>query len=132
MADMEKALRKRFLDDGVVAGIVGTRVYWDERPQGKPVPDLTLTTISDPRGQHLKGYQGARETRVQADCRAANFDTVRKLALAVIAAVASPATVLGVRFTRCAADGPRSLNEDVNGERVFRRSVDFLIWHTGD
>lgn len=137
MADMVAALRARLVGDSAVAAIVadyaGTRaIFVEDRPQDSGLPSVTLFVISDPRPQHLKGFDGARETRVQADCRAATAVTARALALAVIAAATLPGESLGVAFGRAGVEGPRPLNENVNGTVVYRQSVDLLVWHKGD
>ena len=129
---MDEALTGRLLNDATVAALAGDRVHWGEQPQGGVMPSLTLNTISDVRPEHLKGYQGTRSTRVQADCRAPTHAQALALARAVIAAVEPAGTFYGHRFGRTSADGPRALNEDVNGNLVHRQSVDLIIWHVGD
>lgn len=128
MADFATALRARLLADAEVSGTT-TRVHWGIVPQGAALPYIRLQTISDPRPQHLGGYDGARSTRVQADCFAASYGAARGLAEDVIAAVAVPATVGGVQFGRVKAEGPRDLGEDTASGFVFRASVDLLVEH---
>lgn len=134
--DLQAGLRARLLADSAVAAIVGARIYWVDRPQETTYPAITLQTISDPRPEHLKGFDGARATRVQVDCwakGAAGYGVALSLARAVIAAISPPATVSGKRFGRGSVEGQRDLGETVtDGSFVHRQSVDFSIWHVGD
>ena len=129
MADFATGLRARLIAAAGVTAIVGQKVYWGITPQGTVLPYVRLNTISDPRPEHLQGYDGSRITRVQADCFAGSYATARALAEAVIAAVADPATVGTVRFGRTKAEGPRDLGEDTASGFVFRASVDLLVEH---
>lgn len=126
MADFAPALLAR------LTGLAGGQVFWSIVPAGKELPFVRLQTISDPRPEHLKGYNASRQTRVQADFFAATPKAARALALAAIAAVAEPATVGGVKFGRTSAEGPRDLGEDGTQDFIHRASVDLLVNHTGD
>lgn len=129
MADFATALRTRLLAATPVSAITN-RIYWGVVPQGKELPYIRLTTISDPLDEHLKGYTDTQRPRVQADCFASSYGTARDLAQKVIAALASPATVGGVAFNRIKAEGPRDLGEDVEGVGyIHRLSVDLLVEH---
>lgn len=129
MADFEQALLARLVADSGVAALAGSRLYWGIIPQGKARPYVRLQVISDPRPQHLKGYFGARQTRVRADCMADKYGDARALAAAVIAALAEPATQDGVHFGRTKAEGPRTDGEDTDSGFVHRASVDLLAEH---
>lgn len=124
MADMQTALRSR-----LTGGAAGTRVYWNIVPQTATLPYIRLQTISDPRPEHLKGYQGARTTRVQVDCYAATYAAARSMAEAVIAATATPGTTSGIHFGRIKAEGPRDLGEDTAQGYTHRASLDLLVEH---
>ena len=126
MADFAPALLAR------LTGLAGGQVFWSIVPAGKALPFVRLQTISDARPEHLKGADGARVTRVQADFFAATPKAARVLAFAGIAAVAAPATVAGVQFGRTSAEGPRDLGEDGTQDFIHRASVDLLVNHTGD
>lgn len=129
MPDFATALRTRLVADTEVNAATGTRVYWGIVPQAAVKPYIRLQTISDTRPEHLRGYQEARVTRVQADCFAATYGSARALAEEVIAAVATPSTVAGVKFGRVKAEGPRDLGEDTAQGYVHRASVDLLVEH---
>jgi hypothetical protein len=137
MADMETALRARLKADATFVAAGSNRVEWEEQPQSTstapwPLPHTTLNIISDIRPEHLKGYDRARPTRVQADCRATTPKIAKTMAKALIAAVSEPGIFSDHVFGRTKAEGPRPLNERVDNTTVFRQSVDLIIWHVGD
>lgn len=126
MANFAEALKAWIIAD---AGI-GSEVHWGKIPQGKALPYTRLQVISDPRPEHLQGYQSARVTRIQVDCFAASWGKARENAEKVIAAVATPKVVNGIQFGRVKAEGPRDLGEDVEGVGyVHRASLDLLAEH---
>lgn len=120
------ALRSRLL------GLADGAIHGPKVPARGVLPYVRLQVISDPRPEHLKGYDGARVTRVQADCFAATHKAARALAGQVIAALAEPATVDGVGFGRTKAEGPRDLGEDATADFIHRASIDLLVEHAGD
>ncbi len=128
--DMEGALRARLLAATPVVAFVADRIYWEDRPQDKTLPDITLAIIDDARPQTMDGFQSFRPTQVQIDVRAADFAQKKALAETVIAAVTPPATVNGVRFGRAADIRPRSLNERTETQFIHRTVIDLIIWHS--
>ncbi|GLV22007.1 hypothetical protein TomMM35A_18600 [Sphingobium sp. TomMM35A] len=131
--DFQTALRARLIADEAVAAIAAARVYWVERTKGSAYPAITLQVISDPRSSHLKGFDGARSTRVQMDCWATSYGAALQLARAAIAALAGPAAILGKKFGNALVEGQRDLSEPVaDGSTIHRQSVDLIIWHVGD
>lgn len=131
--DFQSGVRARLLTNNTVSGIVGTRVDWMTRPQKAALPAISLQTISDPRTGHLKGFDGARATRVQCDCWAATYAAALALARAAIAALQPPATISGKKFGNAQVDAQRDLGEAVaDGSFIHRQSIDFIIWHVGD
>lgn len=130
MPDFVDALIERLNAAAPVNALVGSRVYRINRPQNSVNPSIRLQVISDPRPEHLGGYDGARQSRVQVDCFADKSTTARDLAEKVISAVATPASAAGVVFGRIKAEGPRDLGEDVAGIGfVHRASLDLLVEH---
>lgn len=135
MADLQSGLIARMKSDAVLANALADsgkfKAYWTLVPQGKSLPYVRMQTVSDPRPQHLTGYDVGRTTRVQVDVFAASYTQARSLAETIIAAVADPATVSGVKFGRTKAEGPRDLGEDVEGVGyVHRLSMDLLAEHS--
>lgn len=130
MADFASALFTRLSTDATITAVAGTRIYWVKVPQNAARPYVRLQTISDPRPAHLGGYNGARVTRVQADCFADTYGAARALAEKIVTAVATPGTAGGVHFGFTKAEGPRDLGEDVDGVGfVHRASLDLLVEH---
>lgn len=128
MADFQISLRARLLDDGSVSAAT-TKISWGIVPQATPLPYIRLNTISDPRPEHLKGYDDARVTRVQCDCFASSYLSARALAEAVVNALAVPGETSGVHFGRIKAEGPQDLGEDTARGYVHRASLDLLVEH---
>lgn len=131
--DFQSGVRARLLANNTVSGIVGARVDWMTRPQKAALPAISLQTISDARPDHLKGFDGARETRVQCDCWAATYAAALALARAAIATLQPPKTISGKKFGNARVDAQRDLGENIaDGSFIHRQSVDFIIWHVGD
>jgi hypothetical protein len=129
MADFATALRTRLIAPGPVKDIVGTKIYWGIVPQSTALPYIRLQTISDPRPEHLGGYQSTRTTRVQCDCFSDDYAVARDLAEKVVAAVNTPGATGTIHFGRVKAEGPRDLGEDIAGTYVHRASLDLLVEH---
>jgi hypothetical protein len=127
--DMEGALRARALA-GATGAVVGSRVYWDERPQGGVLPDVTMWIVSDIRAQHMKGFQGLQPTRVQVDVRAASFAQKKALKEAVIADLTPAHTGNGIRFDRATGVLARTLNERTGTQFIYRDGVEFVFHHS--
>lgn len=138
--NFHEGVTKRLLDSADVGAIADNRVNWGLRPQGEPLPAVTLQVVSDPRTVHLKGRDSGRYTRLQADCWSETLIQALALAAAVIATLEPPATVSGKKFGNALIDGQRDLGENVgsgsdaqsSGKFIHRQSVDLLIWHVGD
>lgn len=126
MPDLQTALISR-----ISSALGHARVYWGVVPQGKARPYVRMNVVSDPRPEHLTGYQRTRITRVQVDVFGPSYEESRSVSEAIIAAVANPATVEGIKFGRTKAKGPRDLGEDVTGVGyVHRLSTDLLTEHS--
>lgn len=129
MADFATALRTRLIADGDVTAVVGSKIYWGIVPQGTTRPYVRLNTASDPRPEHLKGYQVARTTRVQADCFGDSYGAARGLAEKIITVLADPGVTAGVHFGRIKAEGPTDLGEDTANGFVHRALLDLIVEH---
>jgi hypothetical protein len=125
---MQGALRARLLAAAPVTALVGQRVYWVDRPQASQLPAIVLQVISDPRPQHLKGFNDLRETRVQMDIFGTSYGQVRALTEAALAAVVAENTSNGLIFNRALVDGARDLGERTETQFIHRHSTDLLIW----
>ena len=123
---METDLRIRIM---AAAPEVGTRVYWGIRPQGSALPAIVLTTVSDERTQHMKGFNTYQAKRVQVDCYATTYAQATDLREAVIAGIV-PAAEQGVtRFLRGFVNNSMSRGEDTTNGYVHRQMIDLTIWH---
>lgn len=120
---MEGALRARLV---AAATSAGSRVYWDDRPQGAALPAVVLSVISDIRAQHLKGFD-MLEARVQADVLALSFADKKVLKEAVIAALAPAHLGNGVQFMRATEISAVPRNERTETQFIFRDAINFLI-----
>lgn len=128
--DMEGALRARLLAASAVTNIVSQRIYWDDRPQSEPLPAVVLSTPSDVRPQHLKGFD-LPETLVQVDVLGTTFAQKKALKEAVIATLAPSHNGNGIQFQRASDIAARPLNERTETQFVFRDAIDFLMrWTT--
>lgn len=126
---MQAALRARLIANGGLSALVGSRIYWVNRPANSALPAIRLQTISDPREETLTGYRDLRETRVQCDCFALTYAESRSLAGLVVTALEPAALNNAVQFGRTSAEGPRDLGEDTTAGYIFRASVDLLVRH---
>ena len=123
--DMKGALRAR-----IEAANTGAQVVaWVARPQGTDLPAITLQTISGDRPQTYDGFQGWRETRVQADAWAKTFEAADGIRDALIAAAAVLETVNGVRFDRTEFENERDGIEQLGTGQVYRAGIDLLVRH---
>jgi hypothetical protein len=125
---MQTALRDRLLADATITALVGTRVDWDVRPQGKPLPAITLGMV-DNRDQKMDGPQVTRSTVIQADCWALKSIEAHTLAEAVIAELQPALTVGSVRFLGAFLTATSS-SEDTDNGLVYRVMVRGSIVHT--
>lgn len=125
---MQQALRTRLMDDATISGLVGTRVDWDVRPQGKALPAITLSMV-DVRDQHMGGPQATRRTIIQADCWASKASDAHTLAEAVIDELQPAANVDDTRFLGAFLSAT-SMSEDTDNGLVHRVMVRGDIWHT--
>lgn len=130
MPDFSSALRTRLQTNAGVSAMVGVKVFRGIVPEGTALPYIRMQVVSDPRPEHLKGYDSARVSRVQVDCFAASYGQARDIADRVIAATITPGITEGIHFGRIKAEGPRDLGEDVPGKGYFHRaSLDLLAEH---
>lgn len=124
--DMEGALRFRLIAAQPVAALIGNRVAWIERPQQDALPGVTLQLVTDARGQSITGFDGLQSGDVQIDVWAATYGQGKAIKEAVIAALAPPAIVAGIRFTRGFFTA-RDLSEKTDTQFIYRPSIDFTF-----
>lgn len=125
--DMEGALRARLLAVGAVAAAVGTRIYWEDRPQNGTLPAITLHLITDERDQHMGGFQGVRDALLQVDVWATSFASKKAIKEAVIASLAPAQTGNGIRFQAATQISARPQNERTETQYIFRDVIEMRL-----
>lgn len=128
--DMQGALRARLIGDVAVAALVASRVYWVERPQGAGLPAITLQTVSGSRPRHMAGLQDLRPTRVQLDAWAESYADARRVAEAVVAALAAHHSANGIVFRPMGFENERDLIERLGTKSIHRTTLDLIVWHS--
>jgi hypothetical protein len=136
---MEEALISYLLADSGVAALASTRLYWVQAPQNVAKPYATLQRISGLRDTPMDGPSGLVESRVQIDCYAAGtpssggYNLAKSLARAIETAISGASFTQGsTHFQGCFLDAERDGYEaDATPDKLFRVSLDFLIFHGG-
>jgi len=121
--DMEGALRARLIADASTAALVGSRIYWEDRPQASALPALTLSLPVDGRDQHLGGLQSVRDVQLQVDVWARSYAEKKAIKEAVIAALLPPQSGNGIRFQGATGINVTPLNERVETQMIFRDAI---------
>lgn len=101
------------------------RVDWGLRPQGRSLPAIRLTQVSNPRGYRMDGPQTTQQYRVQADCYGSTFKQASELGDALIALLEPASGEFQAAFVLRDEDR----QEKTDSEVLFSRSIDFKITH---
>ena len=131
---MEDALTSYLLGQTALTTLVGQRITWDERPQLEALPSVILTVASAPIDYHHGGRANLQRARVQADVWGIRPSQVLAIKRALITAVEAMTTSnTGAVIVRAFIENDfSSAPEDTGGGgRVFRRIVEFFVWHVG-
>lgn len=130
---MEESLAAYLLASAGLAALVAARIYWVRNPQAGANPHVLLTRISGVRDTTFKGASGIVESRVQADCYGLTYASAKGVARAVEARLSGvKATQGSTIFDGCFLVGERDTFEDAaTPDKLFRTSLDFMIWHKG-
>lgn len=105
------------------------RVTWLERPQGDGLPAITLQTVVDGQEQHLKGFHGLQESRVQLDVWALSYVEAQTIAQAAVEAVVPADTVGDTVFSRTLIENRRDLTDRAAEATIYRVSMDLIVHH---
>lgn len=135
---MEAALTDHLLASAALVALVGSRITWDERPQGDVLPAVVLQWIDGVPEYSDEGFAGLTASRLQIDCWAThqpgkNGSTLAKqVARLVIAALPVSITVSDVEFQGIFPETIRDFPPEMAAAQipVFRRSIDYLISFT--
>src|SRR3546814_3760437 len=83
----------------IFSAIVGTRVYWIDRPQSaSALPAIVLQKVSPGRTYTTKGATTLQGTRVQFDLFGLDYRDIAPLYEALLAEMEQPETVAGINF----------------------------------
>lgn len=127
---MEEALIARMLATAGITAVVGQRVTWKRRGQGKALPCIVLHRIDGIRDYTQAGASGLIQSRVQADCWGETFLSAKTTARAIAAALSGTRfDQAGVRFDAVLIAAERDDTEDENGKPLFRTSLDLMVHH---
>lgn len=130
---MEKALADYLLAQASITSLIGNRIYWVELPQGAARPYLLLSVVSSQPGVAYQGATGLIMSRVQFDCWGLTFYSAKDVARALEELLNGKRLVTVTRvFEGFLLDTERDGHEDVETpDKLFRTSLDFIIWHKG-
>lgn len=133
---MEEALIAYLLADGPLSAAVSNRIHFVTRPQGSALPAVVMANVSGVRTYTLRSPANLTESRIQVDCWGLSFGATKMVGRRVIDAMHRlRGTHQGIVFEAAFLDTERdSFDSGSNAqtgtaERVFRTSLDFIIWH---
>jgi hypothetical protein len=133
---MEESLVSYLKAASGITALIGAnpvRIYWTLAPQNVAKPYVTLQRVSGNRDMHMMGPSGLVESRVQIDCYGLTYAASKGVARAVEARISGfkgthSGTVFGGVFLDAERDG---YEDDATPDKLFRTSLDFIIWHKG-
>ena len=128
---MEEALRGYLLATAGVTALVAERVVWGERPQGDALPAIVLNLTGSPDQNAYDGPTGFVGARVQVECWAKTYLAARNVGRLVRGAAKAIRGIRGdVRFDAAFVDRQFADSEVTEADgRLFRRSIDLIVWH---
>ena len=124
----ETDLRTRLINDATVVGIVGTRIYWEIRPQDSALPAIVLHTVNGSRAQSLAGAMETQGNQIQFDCMAVTKADAVALRQAVIAVAEVAGTAGSTEFQGGNVDLYRGIVEDTAAGVIRTEQVRATIW----
>ncbi|MEP9401861.1 tail completion protein gp17 [Sphingomonas silueang] len=130
---VEEALRALLLSTAPLAALVGRRVDWGLRPQGDPLPGLTLQRISDAPVMNLAGPSGWSRARIQLDAWGRTFKEARDIGDLLAGRggllVGLRRDVAGIRL-RGFVVVRRSGTDSTRTDPIHRDSIDLMLTYT--
>lgn len=129
---MEEDLRARLLAAAALQAAVASRIDWGVRPKAGALPAITLTLAAEAPAYTYKGRMLLTGSRVQFDCWGATAGQAIKLARLLPPIVEPPAVQGATRFAASFVEMTMDAGQEeiAVGTLVFRRIVDFRIWHS--
>lgn len=129
---MEEALLNYLRSYAPLTALIASRSFWMVLPQGYLPPYLLLSVVSSIPNTTFDGESGLAQARIQFDAYSREYLTSKNIGRAIQARLG------GKRFTnmsimfRCFKDSERDTFEtDATPDKLYRNSLDFLIWHKG-
>lgn len=131
MTDLATAFRNKVIADTDVAADIGTQLYPAVVGQKAVLPYARFHIISDPRPEHLKGYQGSRRTRIQVSIFAEDFSEAKRIGSNIVKAVSAPWSTPDGKVGRVKCEGPREgQGTDTPNGFVHHQIVEAMMEHT--
>lgn len=137
MSGLESDVVAAIVGDPTVSGIIGNRVAPLRAGQRIELPYLTYQVVSRNRPRVLNGggVTGLCHTRLQVDAFAGDYESAVEIAAAVRRLLDGNPSAIGDHVRTVALDDEDDTTaerDDGTGEAVYRRTLDFLIWHRED
>ena len=130
---VESDLTAWLLADTALSALIGARVTWGARVQLEALPAIRCLLVSPGVTYTHSGPTGLASPRVQIDCFGATPESVQAvrdaLADRMHAARAGVSGVGGIKGAFIAADRHSEPEDLGGGNMVFRRIIDFFVWH---
>jgi hypothetical protein len=134
-ANVETAVINYLLAGAAITTIVGTRVYPVARPQGSPLPAITVTRISGGPLYADDGEVGLDNARLQVDSWGTTYAAAKDLAMVVGDRLSAVRDVSqsGVTIRYAMLDAEQDLRESGADEYeyLFRTRQDYIVWTGG-
>jgi hypothetical protein len=133
---MEESLAALLLAHAPLTALTSTRIHWLRAPQAVARPYVVLQSISGIPDVTHQGPSGLVAGRVQVDCYGDTYGSAKTVARAVTGRLSGyrgtptpPGTTV---FDGIFKDAERDGYEDeASPDKLFRVSMDFIIWHKG-
>jgi hypothetical protein len=127
--DLGAALLARLNAATAVTDIVGTRIYWIQRPQGTERPAVVLRQTGGLDVETLDGSSEMIEANITVDCFGQSNLETKALARAVKAALKPPGLQGDFSFDASDVNGPIDLGEPGVEAWEHRATLDCVIRH---
>ena len=130
---MEESLAALLLAHAPLTALTAQRVHWMRAPQNVAKPYVVMQVISGIPDVTHGGPSGLADARVQIDCYGLTYSSAKAVARAVTQRLSGYRGTQGATvFDGVFKAGERDEYEDeASPDKLFRVSMDFLIWHKG-
>jgi hypothetical protein len=104
-------------------------VFVGLRPQGSPLPAITLQTVTGDYPKTYDGLQATRDPRVQLNAWGETYEAARAIIPVAVAVLAPKEISNGIVFDNILFKGERDFIERVGTADIYRTSIDLIVWH---